>query len=161
MEKREVIVNRDLSAFAKLRLDGTVGWGPLTPGDIAAQNDTFRYLDGQWAAWDAYVENTRYRLGWSTHVRKGQYEAPKGRSITSAAMDARGRYVAASTTTSLSIGSIKDTVVALRTGDGSEVFRRTLPMYARSQVAFLGDGYFAYSDVEGTRSRTRVLRITD
>ena len=124
MEKREVIVNRDLSAFAKLRLDGTVGWGPLTPGAIAAQSNTFRYLDGSWAAWDAYVENTRYRLGWSTQRGKGQYEAPKGRSITSAAMDARGRYVAASTTTSLNIGSIKDTVVALRTGDGSEVFRQ-------------------------------------
>ena len=107
------------------------------------------------------MENTRYRLGWSTHEGQGQYQAPKGRSITSAAMDARGRYVAASTSTSLSIGSIKDTIVAIRTGDGSEVFRRALPTYARSQVAFLGDGYFAYSDVEGTRSRTHVLRVTD
>ena len=92
MNGREVIVNRDLSTFARLRLDGTIAWGPLTPGAIAAQNDTFRYLDGQWAAWDAYVENTRYRLGWSTQKGKGQYETPKGRSITSAAMDARGRH---------------------------------------------------------------------
>lgn len=161
MKKREVIVNRDLSAFAKLHLNGTVAWGPLMPGAIAAQTDTLRYLDGQWAAWDAYVENTRYRLGWSTREGKGQYEAPKGRSIMSAAMDARGRYVAASTTTSLSIGAIKDTVVALRTGDGSEVFRRALPAYARSQVAFISDEYFAYSEVEGSRSRTRVLRMTD
>lgn len=161
MTRREVIVNRDLSAFAKIRLDGTVEWGPLPSGAIAAQHDTFRYLDGQWTAWDAYVEKAQYRVGWSTHGGKGQYESPKGRSITSAAMDARGRYVAVSTTTALSIGSIKDTVVALRTVDGSEVFRRTLPTYARSHVAFLGDGYFAYSDVEGTSSRTRVLRITD
>jgi hypothetical protein len=161
MNRREVVVNRDLSTFARLRLDGTVVWGPLTPGVIAAQNDTFRYLDGQWAAWDAYVENTRYRLEWSTQKGKGQYETPKGRSITSAALDARGRYVAASTTTSLSIGAIKDTVLALRTSDGSEVFRKALPSYARSQVAFIGDAHFAYSDVEGTRSRTRVLRMTD
>src|SRR6185503_12282952 len=101
MEKRRVIVNRDLSAFATLGLDGAVEWGPLTPDAIAAQNDTFRYLDGQWAAWDAYVENRRYRLGWSTKGGRGQYHVPKGRSITSAALDARGRYVAASTTTSL------------------------------------------------------------
>jgi hypothetical protein len=161
MKRREVIVNRDLSAFVKLRLDGSVEWGPLTPDAIAAQHDTFRYLDGQWAAWDAYVENTRYRLAWSTQRGKGQYEAPKGRSITSAAMDAGGRYVAVSTTTALNIGSIKDTVVVLRTGDGSEVFRRTLPAYSRSLVAFLGSEYFAYSDVDGTRSRTRVLRIPD
>ena len=161
MKAREVVVNRNLSGFAKLRLDGTVAWGPLTPGAIEAQTDTFRYLDGQWAAWDAYVENTRYRLGWSTHDGKGQYDVPKGRSITSAAIDARGRYVAASTTTSLNIGAIKDTVVALRTRDGSEVFRRSLPSYARSQLAFIGDGYFAYSDFDGTRSRIRVLRVTD
>ena len=161
MKRREVIVNRDLSAFVKLRLDGSVEWGPLTPGAIAAQNDTFRYLDGQWAAWDAYVEGTRYRLGWSTQRGIGQYEAPKGRSITSAAMDARGRYVAVSTTPALSIGSIKDTVAVLRTVDASEVFRRALPAYSRSQVAFLSDGYFAYSEVEGMRSRTRVLRITN
>jgi hypothetical protein len=44
---------------------------------------------------------------------------------------------------SLNIGSIKDTVVALRTGDGSDVFRQALPTYARSQVAFVGDGFFA------------------
>jgi hypothetical protein len=161
MKGRAVIVNLDLSAFARLHLDGMVEWGPLRPGAIATQNDTFRYLDGLWAAWDAYVENVRYRLGWFTQKGKGQYEVPKGRSITSAAMDGRGRYVAASTTTALNLGSIRDTVVALRTGDGSEVFRRTLPPYARSQVAFLGDGYFAYSDIEGTRSRTRVLRIPD
>lgn len=161
MTSREVVVNRDLSEFARLRLDGTVAWGPLKPGTIAAQTDTFRYLDGQWVAWDAYVENARYRLGWSTRGGQGQYDAPKGRSITSAAMDARGRYVAASTTTALNIGSIMDTVVALRTGDGSEVFRKTLPAYTRSQVAFLGDDYVAYSDFNGTRSRIRVLRIGD
>jgi hypothetical protein len=161
MTTRDFVVNRDLSAFAKLRLDGTVEWGPLTPGVIEAQTDTFRYLDGQWAAWDAYVEKTRYRLGWSTLKGKGQYEAPKGRSITSAAMDARGRYVAASTTTALNIGAIKDAVVVFRTVDGSEVFRKALPTYARSQVAFLGDRYFVYSDFDGTRSRTRVLRVIE
>ena len=83
MTTREVIVNRDLRAFVRLRLDGTVVWGPLTPDAIAAQSDTFRYADGQWAGWDAYVEDARYRVGWSTRAGKGVYEVPKGRSITS------------------------------------------------------------------------------
>ena len=78
MNRREVVVNRDLSAFAKLSLDGTVVWGPLIPGAIEAQSHTFLYLDGQWAAWDAYVENTRYRLAWSTQKGKGQYRRRKG-----------------------------------------------------------------------------------
>jgi hypothetical protein len=159
MTTREVIVNRDLRAFARLRLDGAVVWGPLTPDAIAAQSDTFRYVDGQWAGWDAYVEDGRYRLGWSTRAGKGVYEVPRGRSITSAAMDARGQYVAASTTTALNIGSIADTVLVLSTTDGSELVRKRLPMYARSQVSFLGDSYFAYSDLIGNRSRIHVLRV--
>ena len=61
-----------------LRLDGTVGWGPLTPGAIAAQYDTFRYLDGQWAGWDADVENVRYRLGWSTRRARDSTRRRKG-----------------------------------------------------------------------------------
>jgi hypothetical protein len=161
MMHREVVVNRDLSTFVRLRLDGTVAWGPLAPGAISAQTDTFRYLDGQWAGWDAYVEDSRYRLDWSTHAGHGQYEAPRGRSITSAAMDARGLYVAVSTSTSLNIGSITDTVLAVSTKDGREVFRKTLPTYTRSQVAFLGDRYFAYSEIVDGRSRTRVLRVAD
>ena len=52
-----------------------------------------------------------------------------------------------------------DTVLVLSTTDGSELFRKRLPMYARSQVSFLGDSYFAYSDLIGTRSRTHVLRV--
>ena len=86
MKRREVVVNRDLSTFAMLGLDGTVRWGPLTPGAIAAQHDTFRYLDGQWAAWDAYVENVRYRLGWSTQEGKGQYRGAE-RSIDHVSRD--------------------------------------------------------------------------
>ena len=74
-------------------------------------------------------------------------------------MDARGQYVAASTTTSLNIGSIADTILVLSTTDGSELFRQRLPMYARSQVSFLGDSYFAYSDLIGNRSRIHVLRV--
>jgi hypothetical protein len=158
MTTREVTLNRDLKTFVRLRLDGSVVWGPLTPDAIAAQTDTFRYLDGQWAGWDAYVEDARYRLGWSARAGQGVYEVPRGRTITSAALDSRGQYVAASTTTALNIGSIADTVLVLSTTDGSELFRKRLPMYARSQVSFLGDSYFAYSDLIGTRSRTHVLR---
>jgi hypothetical protein len=76
-------------------------------------------------------------------------------------MDARGRYVAASTTTALNLGNIKDTVLALRVSDGVEAFRRTLPSYSRSQVAFLGEDYFAFTEFDGARSRVKVLRVAD
>jgi hypothetical protein len=161
MRDRTVVVNRDLSSFVKLRLDGSVVWGPLVPGAISAQTDTFRSFDGQWLGWDAYVEDARYRLGWSTRAGAGQYEVPRGRGITSAAMDARGRYVAVSTTTALNLGNITDTVLGIRASDGAEVFRRTLPSYSRSQVAFLGDAYFAFTEFDGAKSRVEVLQVAD
>jgi hypothetical protein len=161
MTEQAVTLNRDLASFVQLRLDGTTIWGPIQPTDIAAQASTFRYVDGQWLAWDAYVESGRYRFAWSTKSGAARRDVPKGRGITAGALEPRGRYVAISTTTALNIGAIADTVLVLRASDGSEVFRRTLPSYARSQVAFLGDDYFAYTEIDSGASRTRVLRIRE
>jgi hypothetical protein len=161
MVERSVTLNRDLSSFVRLRLDGTTVWGLMQPADLAAQDGTFRYVDGQWLAWDAYVERGRYRAAWVTRFGDGRRNVPMGRGITAGALDPRGRYVALSTTTSLNIGAIADTVVVLRAADGHEVFRRTLSTYARSQLAFLGGDYFAYTEVDGGASRTRVLRVRE
>ena len=93
--------------------------------------------------WDAYVEGRPKRAAWSTRAGQGSYTVPLGRGITAAALSVGGRFVAFSTTTELSIGSIADTVLVKRASDGADVFRRTLPAYARSHVAFLGERHFA------------------
>ena len=49
-----------------------------------------------------------------------------------------------------SIGHIRDTVYVLRADTGEEVYRRYLPMYVRSTVAFFDAGHFAYCDLAGT-----------
>ena len=79
-----------------------------------------------------------------------------GRSITSAAVDPEGGLIAMSETTTLSIGSARDTVYVIRTSDGAEVFRVYLPRYARSQVVFFEGGFFGYSDLAGTHVVTIV-----
>jgi hypothetical protein len=159
MERRVVTVNRDLSTFVALGLDGGVAWGPVTPPDVAAQSSTFRYAGTQWLAWDAYVEGRSYRASWATTPGTGTYVVPKGRTVTAAALARSGRHVAVSTTTDLNIGSVRDTVLVLRTDTGAQVFRKTLPRYARSQVVFLGDGHFAYTDVDGAQATVHVLTL--
>ena len=77
------------------------------------------------------------------------------------AVNPSGTYIAVSTTTSLSIGHIKDAVYVLRASDGVEVWRRYLPAYTRSPVTFLGDQFFAYTDGDGIHANVRVLRIPD
>ena len=73
-----------------------------------------------------------------------------GRSITSAAVDPTGAFIAISETTALSIGSASDVVSVVRTDTGAEVFRKYLPRYARSSVVFFEGGLFGYADLEGT-----------
>jgi len=161
MPRGILTVNRDLSTFVALGLDGSVVWGPLTPPGVAAQSTTLRYAGGQWLAWDAYVESRPYRVLWSTTNGTGTYRVPKGRTITAASLARSGRYVAVSTTTDLNIGSVRDTVLVLRTDTGAAVFRKTLPRYSRSQVAFLGDGHFAYTNVDGARATVHVLTLPE
>jgi hypothetical protein len=161
MGRKVLAVNRDLSTFVALGFDGGVAWGPLTPPGIAAQYSTFRYAGGQWLAWDAYVEDRAYRVSWSTMHGAGTYEVPKGRSVTAAALSSSGRYVAVSTTTDLNIGSVSDTVLVRRTDTGADVFRKTLPRYTRSQVAFLGDHHVAYTDVDGGKAAVHVLKLPE
>jgi hypothetical protein len=84
---------------------------------------------------------------------------PLGRSIIAVDADPSGSYVAVSTTTALNIGHIRDSVFVLRTSDGVEVFRRYLPTYTRSRVAFLGDSRFAFDDRKGEHFGVRVLEI--
>jgi hypothetical protein len=161
MARRIITLNRDLSTFVALGLDGTVAWGPIAAPNVAAQYSTFRYTEGQWLAWDAYVEGRAYRVSWSTTHGSGGYEVPKGRSVTAAAMSSSGRYVAISTTTDLSIGSVPDTVLVRRTDTGVDVFRKTLPRYSRSHVAFLGDDHVAYTDVDGGKATIHVLTLPE
>jgi hypothetical protein len=166
MTRGELVVVRELETFAGVGLDGGVLWGPTSQGELAVHPATARRIGDDWLWWDAYREDGPYRLAWWTREGKGRHAVPKGRHITAAALHPAGRYVAASTTTSLSIGSIQDAVFVLDSRDGTLVWRRTLRAYARSLVAFLGRDLFAYSDLEETgrpeqplTGRVRVLRL--
>jgi hypothetical protein len=137
--------------IVSLDFDGAViGESPSTRDAVRAQLGTYVRGAGGWLAWDAYREEGRYALAWSLAPGTGRHEERKGRSITSAALDPAGRYVAVSATTALSIGHARDTVYVLRTDTGAEVYRRYLPTYTRATVAFLDGGFFAYSDAAGT-----------
>jgi hypothetical protein len=135
-------------------LDGRHRTSPLPP-EIKPLSNTVMLSEHGVLAWDAYKEDDNYQIGWATDAGAGLRRVPRGSSITAAAMDPSGRYVAFSTTTTLSIGSVRDTVVVLQASDGREVFRRFLPRFSRTNVVFIGQDYFAYSDA----SRTHVLRV--
>ena len=135
--------------------DGRERPAPSIPAEIRPQSPTMILLPHGVVAWDANKEDENYGISWALDTGSGSHKIPKGSSPTSVAVDPAGRYIAFSTTTSLSIGNTKDTVVVLRTSDGQEVFRRYLAAFNRTGVIFLGHEYFAYSDY-GT---THVLRI--
>jgi hypothetical protein len=131
--------------------DGNARAVSFQPGDIRAQSTTYLRVGDGWVAWDGYRENGPYQIGWSLSNGSGTHRTNAGRSVTAAAVDPTGSYIAVSETTTLSIGSARDVVSVLRTDDGTVVFRRYLPRYARSQVVFFDGGFFGYSAFDGTR----------
>jgi hypothetical protein len=148
-------------SLTAMGLDGARLPGPLTAEGVDPQATTFLRLGSGWVAWDAYRENEPYRIAWSLPNGVGTRRIAKGRGITAVAVDPGGTYVAVSTTTTLNIGNIKDAVFVLRASDGQEVWRRTLPRYARSSVAFLSERWFAYTDWDGLHATARVLQIPE
>jgi hypothetical protein len=146
---REVVLWRN-DAPVRVGFDGDRGQLGFTPGAIRAQPSTYLRTHDGWVAWDAYRDEGPYQLAWSLAGRSGMHRTNNGRSITAAAVDPTGSFIAISETTTLSIGNARDVVYVIRASDGSDVFRRYLPRYARSQVVFFEGGLFAYSDLAGT-----------
>jgi hypothetical protein len=148
-EAREVLLWRDARPLI-VGFEGEPRPVSFEPGDIHAQSSTYiRFGDG-WVAWDAYKEAGPYQIGWSVGARSGRHRTVAGRSVTSAAVDPTGSYIAISETSRFSIGNASDVIYVLRTDDGTAVFRRYLPRYSRSQVVFFDGGFLGYSDFEGT-----------
>ena len=157
MQSREVTVSRNLGEFLRIGLDGRVRWGPVKPETVKPHSQTFRRVGRGWVAWDAYKERDAYFISWSLPHATGSHRVLKGRSITSVAVDPAGLFIAVSVSGSYSIGSVQDAAYVLRVAEGTEVFRRYLPRYTRTQVAFLGRQFFAYS----AQDEVRVLRLPD
>jgi len=148
-EAREVLLWRDDRPLT-VSFEGEPRPVSYEPGDIRAQSLTYiRFRDG-WVAWDAYKEAGPYQIGWSIGGWSGRHRTLAGRSVTSAAVDPTGSYIAISETPRYSIGNANDVVYVLRTDDGAAVFRRYLPRYSTSRVVFFEGGFLGYSDFEGT-----------
>jgi len=152
---REVMLWRNDHPLV-IGFDGQKRESPFTPGSIRPQASTYLRHPGGWVTWDAYRDSGPYQLSWSLATGAGTHRTHNGRSISSAAVDPSGRFIAMSESTTLSIGDARDVVYVIRTSDGADVFRTYLPRYARSQVVFFEGGLFGYSDLTGTH----VLKIS-
>ncbi len=139
--------------------DGTVRWGPFTADGLVSIGANLRRVGDGWIAWDSYRDEGRYRIVWSLPSGSGSREIPKGRSITSLSVNPDGKLIAVSTSPSVSLGNIADAVFVLEAADGSEIYRRTLPTYSRSNVQFIGNDYLAMYEFEGEKSRVVVLQV--
>lgn len=127
------------------------------PARARPQQTTYLAIGKHWLAWDAYRDNEPYVLEWSLAAGSGVHRVPLGRAIHSAAFDPAGKWIAVSVGTSLNIGNAQDAVYVLSSVDGHEVFRKYLPRYSRSPIAFLDGGFLVYSDAGGVH----LLHIPD
>jgi hypothetical protein len=156
MESRELMLWKT-DRLVSIGFDGTLKKEFSRPAAARPQQSTYLEMGEYWLAWDAYRENGPYLVEWSLPSGSGTHRVPLGRTIHSAAADAAGKRIAVSVGTSLSIGDARDAVYVLSATDGREIFRKYLPRYSRSPVAFLDHDFLAYSDPSGVR----VLRVPD
>jgi hypothetical protein len=146
---RHVVLWRDARP-ALVSFDGNEQDLTFEPGAMLPQASTYLRMHDGWVAWDAYREKGPYQVAWSLAGGAGTHRTNNGRSITSAAVDPSGSFIAISETTTLNIGDARDVVYVIRASDGTDVFRKYLPRYSRSQVVFFAGGFFAYADLTGT-----------
>ncbi len=158
---RFVVVNQARDLYG-LDLDGAAVWGPVSRPEIGYLRENLRRIGTRgFVFWQSYREEGRYLVSWTIDGQSGRHEVPLGRAITDVAVSSDGVYIAISTSSGLNIGSVPDTVYVLRSADGADVFRRTLPRYARSQLAILGPRYLAYSRHDGTRQWIEVIELPE
>jgi hypothetical protein len=134
--------------LVSIGLDGVLRKEFDRPALARPHYNTYLQMGTHWAGWDAYREDGPYVVEWSLQAGSGSHRVPLGRSIRSADVDSSGNWVAVSVGRSLNIGRAEDAVYVLRASDGQEVFRKYLPAYSNSTVAFLA-GFLAYSDSAG------------
>ncbi len=148
-EAGELVLARGLRELFRVGVDGRPRAPLPRPEGVDPHPETVRFLPGGWIAWDGYREAESYRVAWSLGPGTGAHRVPRSRGITSLAASPDGRFVGLSVTSRLNIGSTQDAVYVLGTADGREVFRKYFPKYTRSSLAFLGPGWFAYTDLGG------------
>src|SRR5207249_6642952 len=104
--------------------DGQERVAPTIPPGVKPQSQTIVLTPHGSLAWDAYRDDDNYVVAWSMDTGSGTRRIPRGSSIVAAAADPSGRYVAVSTSTTVNIGHVADSVFVLSVRDGREVFRR-------------------------------------
>jgi hypothetical protein len=145
-KRKRILLAHNREEVLVIDFDGKVLSKSPKPESVQSFSRSFRQVGEGWVAWDTYRGEEAYLVEWSLPRGSGLHRVPKGRRILSVAVGPGGRYIAVSVGGQYSIGSVRDAVYVFRAKDGEEIFRRYLPAYTRSRVAFLGDQFFAYSE---------------
>jgi hypothetical protein len=146
------------NTILRVDIDGEVLGDPISPPEIYDAQWGFRGLNGGWIAWDGYREEGRSHVVWSLSGKQGVVRIPRGRGIDSFSVAANGSVIAVSVSSSLTLGSTQSAIFLMRTVNGDEIYRRYLPPYTRTRLAFLGNEYLAISRFEEGRSFVDVFR---
>ncbi len=158
IQAEELMLARGLNAFLRAGFDGKIRQALQFGDDIAAQPTTFRRVGEGYFVWDATRLHDPYRIGWSLPSNANTHSFERLRQIQHAAVDPSGSFAAVSLETQFGrLLSLRDAVSVVRLSDRREIFRKYLPRFNRSQVAFLTARYFAYSEA----NQVRVLRLPD
>ena len=147
-DQPEIVLQRGLSDFLGLDLEGNVRWGPITPAGAMAFDRQFRRVADGWLAWGQSDEEGSDAIVWTMRGESGSHRVLRGRKIHSVAVEPEGRLIAVSVSCTYCGHDVAPEVVyVFRVSDGMEVFRKNLKRGpGHIQIQFLGTEFFAYPD---------------
>jgi len=147
MVKQQAVLSRGLREYIWVGFDGHVMRGPVHTGEVQAQPITFRWAGRGWFAWDAYRDSGAEQVRLADAPGNFTAQAERWRLIEQGAVSPDTRYAAISMETNYGrLLALRDAVALYETKNGREIFRKYLPRFTRTPVAFLTSRYFAYSE---------------
>ena len=158
-----ILLENDPARYRLVHANGDVIWTLTAGPGIRPTHRAIRVApDGQsHLVWEILASGERCAIAWTIDDNAVRREIPKGACITNAAISHDWRWIAASTTTALSIGGIDDWVIVW-SANGEEVYRKRLRRYNRAPVVFLDGGVFGYSEIDAQgRGSTHLLELPD
>ena len=143
---------------------GDLAWGPIDTGEIKHVGRYFLRIGDGWVAWEIYRDKGRLQILWDLPQGRGRHEVPKGSGIKDLVVSPDGALIAVSTSTSLNIGDVRDSLFVLRTRDGTEVYRRFFRKYTRARMEFLGTRHLVVTRIDLDKKGSgwiEVLRVPE
>lgn len=150
MQDRTITVFDYAEGFRSLKLDGFMRWGPVNPNPLHFPGTILLGEELGWMVPHVARREDAWFFPWAPSAPRINLGLRRGQTLQSVGIDPAGKFLTFSAEE-----TERTTVAVIRIRPREVVFRRYLPRMNFAPVTFLGERFFAYSELH----EVRVLRL--